>query len=87
MTRQRFNKRGIAEVLRERENGALIEDLCRKHGISQRTFYRWRAKCRYLDTEDSDSCKALVDENQRLKKLLAESMLDLAVLRGLPDRK
>jgi putative transposase len=69
--------------LKEHEAGLSAADLCRKHGISDATFYKWRAKYGGMDVSDAKRLKALQEENAKLKKLLAESMLDVATLREL----
>lgn len=87
MKRKRFTEEQIIGVLREQEAGAKVSDLCRRHGISDATFYNWKAKFGGMDVSDAKRLKALEDENARLKKLLAEQMLDAAALRELLSRK
>ncbi|ANK94327.1 IS3 family insertion sequence transposase protein (plasmid) [Rhizobium sp. N6212] len=70
-------------MLKEQEAGAKVADLCRKHGISEATFYNWKAKYGGMEVSEAKRLKALEDENARLKKLLAEQMLDAAALREL----
>jgi len=70
-------------VLREHEAGAKTEEVCRRHGISHATFYKWKAKYGGLDVSEARRLKSLEDDNRRLKKLLAEAMLDNAGLRNL----
>jgi putative transposase len=70
-------------VLREQEAIAKVADLCRRHGVSDATFYDWKAKFGGMDVSDARQSKALEDEHARLKKLLAEQMLDAAALREL----
>ena len=70
-------------MLREQEAGSPTDQVCRRHGVSQQTFYRWKAKYGGMSTSDAQKLKALEDENRRLKKLLAESMLDVAALKDL----
>jgi putative transposase len=70
-------------VLREQEAGRTTDEFCRRHGISPQTYYRWKAKYGGLEVSDAQKLKALEDENRRLKKLLAESMLDVAALKDL----
>jgi putative transposase len=69
--------------LRENEAGAKTADLCRKHGISSATFYKWKAKYGGLEVSDAKRLKALEDENAKLKKLLAEAELDKAMLKEI----
>jgi putative transposase len=73
--------------LREQEAGAKTADVCREHGISSATFYKWKAKYGGLEVSDAKRLKALEDENAKLKKLLAEQMLDAAALRELLSQK
>jgi putative transposase len=70
-------------VLREHEAGVKTADLCRKHGISDATFYTWKSKYGGLTVSDAARLRTLEDENRRLKKLLAESMLDVSALKDL----
>lgn len=83
MKKQRFTEEQIIGVLKEQEAGAKAADLCRKHGLSEATFYNWKAKYGGMEVSDAKRLKALEDENARLKKLLAEQMLDAAALREL----
>jgi putative transposase len=83
MKRSRFADDQIIGILKEHEAGLSAAELCRKHGISDATFYKWRAKYGGMDVSDAKRLKALQEENAKLKKLLAESMLDVATLREL----
>ena len=78
-----FSEEQIIGVLREHEAGAKIAEVCRRHGISDATFYKWKAKYGGMEVSDAKRLKALEDENRRLKKLLAESMLDNAALKDI----
>jgi len=87
MKRSRFNEEQIIAILQEQEAGAKTADVCRKHGISGATFYKWKGKCGGMDVSDARRLKALEDENSRLKKLLAEAMLDNAMLKDIAAKK
>ena len=87
MRRSRFSEEQIIGILREQEAGAATAEVCRKHGISSATFYKWKAKYGGMEVSDARRLKALEDENARLKKLLAEAMLDNAMLRDVAARK
>ncbi|UWU19472.1 IS3 family transposase (plasmid) [Rhizobium sullae] len=87
MKKQRFSEEQIIAVLKEQEAGAKAADLCRKHGISEATFYNWKAKYGGMEVSEAKRLKALEDENAKLKKLLAEQMLDAAALRELLFKK
>jgi len=87
MKRSKFTEEQIIGILREQEAGAKTADLCRRHGISSATFYAWKAKFGGMDVSDAKRLKALEEENGRLKRLLAESLLDQAALKDLLSRK
>ena len=76
MKRSRFKEEQIIAILREQEAGRPTADVCRKHGISSGTFYKWKAKYGGLDVSDAKRLKALEDENAKLKKLLAEARIN-----------
>ncbi len=81
MRKSRFTEEQIIGVLKEHQAGLPVAELCRKHGISDATFYGWRSRHGGMEVPDARRLKALEEENRRLKKLLAESMLDVATLR------
>jgi putative transposase len=87
MKRSRFKEEQIIAILREQEAGSPTADVCRKHGVSSATFYKWKAKFGGLDVSDAKRLKALEDENAKLKKLLAETVLDSAILKDINSRK
>jgi putative transposase len=86
MKRARFTEEQIIGVLREHE-GAKTADLARKHGVSEATLYNWKAKYGGMDVSEAKRLRQLEDENAKLKKLLAEQMLDTAALRELLAKK
>ena len=87
MKRSRFSEEQIIGILREQEAGAKTADVCRRHGVSSATFYKWKAKYGGLEVSEARRLKTLEDENARLKKLLAESVLNEAALRELLGKK
>ena len=87
MKRSRFTEEQIIGILREQEAGVPVADLCRKHGLSSPTFYKWKAKYGGMDVSEARRLKALEDENAKLKRLLADSMLDNVALKDLLGEK
>ena len=87
MKRSRFTEEQIIGILREQEAGVPVADLCRKHGISSPTFYKWKAKYGGLDVSEARRLKALEDENAKLKRMLADAMLDNVALKDLLGKK
>lgn len=83
MKRSRYTEEQIIGILKEHQAGLSAQNLCRKHGISDATFYKWRAKYGGMDVSDAKKLKALEEENRRLKKLLAESVMDAATLKEM----
>ena len=87
MKRSRFTEEQIIGILREQEAGVPVADLCRKHGLSSPTFYKWKAKYGGLDVSEARRLKALEDGNAKLKRMLADAMLDNVALKDLLGKK
>ena len=87
MKRSRFSEGQIIGVLKEAEAGAKTADLARKHGVSEATLYNWKSKYGGLEVSEAKRLRALEDENGRLKRLLADAMLDNAMLREIGSKK
>ena len=87
MKRSRFSDEQITGVLKEQEAGAATADVCRRHGISGATFCKWKAKFGGLEVTEAKRLRTLEEENAKPKKLLAEAMLDVAVLKDISAKK
>ena len=87
MKKNRFTEEQIIGLLREHDAGTATGDLCRKHGISDATLYKWKARFGGMTASETARLRTLEEENRRLKKLLAEQMLDNAVLKDLLGKK
>ncbi len=87
MKRSRFTEEQIIEILRKQEAGLKVAEVCRQHGISQPTFYAWKAKFRGATNNHARQLRRVEEENVRLKRLLAEAMLDNAILKKIMSQK
>ena len=87
MKRKRFSEEQIISILREHEAGVATKDLCRKHAVSSAAFYSWKAKYGGMDVSDAQKLRGLESENAKLKRLLADAMLDNAALKDLLGKK
>lgn len=83
MKRSRFTEEQIIGILKEHQAGLGAKEVCRKHGVSDATFYKWRAKFGGMEVSDAKKLKALEAENTKLKKLLAEQMMDVSTLKEM----
>ena len=87
MKRQRHTEEQIIQVLNEAQAGAAIDELCRRHGISQATYYKWKQKFGGMEVSDARRLRLVEDENRKLKKLVADQALDMMVLKELLAKK
>ena len=87
MKRSRFSDEQIITIVKEQEAGMATAEVCRRHGVSGATFYKWKAKYGGLEVSEAKRLRSLEDENAKLKKLLAEAMLDIAVLKDISSKK
>ena len=83
MRRSKYSEEQIIGILKEHDAGLSTAEVCRKYGVSNATFYKWRGKFGGMEVSDARKLKAVEDENRKLKKLLAESMLDVSTLREM----
>jgi len=87
MQRSRYTEEKIIKILKESEAGKKVVDICREYGISDATFYKWRSKYGGMDVSNAKRLKQLEDENRRLKKILADTMLDKQILQDIVEKK
>jgi putative transposase len=87
MKRSRFSEEQIISILKEHESGVPVADLCRRHGVSDGSIYKWKAKYGGMDVSEAKRLKALEDENAKLKRMLADAMLDNVALKDLLGKK
>ena len=87
MKRNRFSEEQIIGILKEHEAGVPVADLCRKHGVSNASIYKWKAKYGGMDVSEAKRLKSLEDENIKLEKLLADAMLDNSALKDLLGKR
>lgn len=87
MRKGRYTEEQIIKVLREQESGSKISELCRKYGISEQTFYRWRSKYGGMSVSEARRLKVLEEENHRLKQIVWEQALDIRALKAALEKK
>ena len=87
MRKSRFSEEQIIAILAEQERGEQTSEVCRRHGVSSATFYKWKARFGGMDVSDARKLKSLETENARLKRLLAEQMLDNTILKDLLGKR
>ena len=87
MRKRRYTEEQIIKLLREQESGSKVPELCRKYGISEQTFYRWRSKYSGMSVSEARRLKALEEENQRLKQIVGEQALDIRALNTALEKK
>ncbi len=87
MRKRRYSEEQIIKVLREQESGLKVSELCRKYGISEQTFYRWRSKYGGMSVSEARRLKVLEEENRRLKQIVGEQALDIRALKAVLEKK
>jgi putative transposase len=87
MKRKRYKEEQIIGILKEAEAGMTVKDLCRKHGMSDQSFYKWRNKYGGMEVNEAKRLRELEDENRRLKRIVGEQALDIQMLKDVNSRK
>jgi len=87
MKRKRFTEEQIIKALKQQESGMKVQDICREVGIAEQTFYRWKSKYGGMDVSEAKRLRAMEEENSRLKKLLADTMLENAAIKDALSKK
>lgn len=87
MKRGRFSEEQIVKILQEQDHGHKVGDICRRHGVGEASFYKWKSKYSGMSVSDVHRLKSLEEENRRLKTLLADAHLDLAILKDVTSKK
>ena len=87
MKRSRFSEEQIIGILKEGEAGSKTSEICRKHGVCEQTYYRWKSKFGGLEVSEARRLRQLEDENRRLKQIVAEQALDIQALKGVLAKK
>ncbi len=87
MRRSRFSEEQIIGILKEQESGVPVADLCRRHGVSDASIYKWKAKYGGMEVSEAKRLRTLEEENAKLKRMLAEAMLDNVALKDLLGKK
>lgn len=87
MKRSRFSEEQVITILKEQKSGVSVGDLCRKHGVSDASIYKWKVKFGGMDVSDARRLRTLEDENAKLKRMLADAMLDNVALKDLLGKK
>lgn len=85
--KKRFSEEQIIRILREQESGCQVDDICRRHGVAQSTFYAWKSKFGGLEVNEAKRLRELEAENSKLKKLLAETLLEKTALEDVVSKK